>query len=323
LMESNPHHLEGDVFTHTMMVFNTAVNWNMDFKVQIAALLHDIAKPYTREVFFKDGINKVSFRNHEALGFYRSLDILRKVYSDILSDRDIMNIATVIAHHTSLFQYRAKTNKYSSLAEYVGKAFGHYDYDAIGILNALSYCDSDGRISKDGMVHYMSSIDGYEDHISEQYVSDKKLTLLVGPPNAGKNYYLDNTFFDGDTVSISRDDIVMELGEGTYNECWKSVDHSEVDRILNKRFNTSLKEGKNIIVNMTNMSKKSRRRWINPARQKDYMVEAVVFYTSYDTIMERNNNREGKYIPTDVIVNMMKSFCYPTYEEVDNIVEVI
>lgn len=53
--ELNPFHLEGDVWSHTMMSCNQAVNQNKN--TQIAALLHDIGKPFTRK------------ENHEAAVF--------------------------------------------------------------------------------------------------------------------------------------------------------------------------------------------------------------------------------------------------------------
>ena len=44
----NPYHIEGSIWTHTMMVCNMAKTRNK--LVQWACLLHDIAKPFTKEI---------------------------------------------------------------------------------------------------------------------------------------------------------------------------------------------------------------------------------------------------------------------------------
>jgi len=66
------YHKEGDVYTHTMMVLE-----NSDKTVcgQLAALLHDVGKPATREII--DG--KVRFIGHEEVSAYMAKDILDRL----------------------------------------------------------------------------------------------------------------------------------------------------------------------------------------------------------------------------------------------------
>ena len=74
-----------------------------------------------------------------------------------------------------------------------------------------------------------------------------------------------------------------------------------------------------IIVDMTNVSRKSRRKWLNTV-PKYYKKKAVVFATEYDEIYARNEKRfqeTGKNIPDFVISNMMKGFMIPDYSEAD------
>ena len=67
-----------------------------------------------------------------------------------------------------------------------------------------------------------------EKEVKTQVISGA-ITLLIGPPRAGKSTYCKNHFdYDGTTdrippTIISRDDMVMKYGVGeTYSEKWKS-----------------------------------------------------------------------------------------------------
>ena len=63
--ETNPYHIEGDCWSHTMMVCKIAELQNYDRVVQVAALLHDIGKPRSRKINHKN--NHIQFFGHEAL----------------------------------------------------------------------------------------------------------------------------------------------------------------------------------------------------------------------------------------------------------------
>jgi len=111
----------------------------------------------------------------------------------------------------------------------------------------------------------------------------------------------------------------------TYSEIWKYLEdndlHKEVDAIEQSIFKEAVKDRKNIVVDRTNMSRKSRRKWLTNV-PKDYFKEAVVFATVYEDVYSRNKKRAqetGKNITNHLIGNMMRQFIIPTYDEVDNI----
>lgn len=321
----NPHHLEGSVWSHTMMVYNQAKPHSL--AVKIASLLHDIGKPACREVVEKNGVHKVRYNGHEGMSFYKSIDVLKNTYGNIISRETIRDIAVAIANHTAFFSWK-NGSKCDSIRQYAGEAFGHHYRDVVLLLNDLAYCDSTGRISLDGANYNRFAVNGYLDYSKNIKYTKKTLTLLVGPPNAGKSTYIQSVANDSNVNVLSRDDLVMYHSNAwkhgyTYTEAWKNVNHSLVDSELQKNFHEALKNDNEIVIDMTNMSKKARRKWINPARQNGYNVKIVVFFTGYDTIMERNKNREGKFIPENVIHSMMSGFTYPLFDEADIIYEVM
>lgn len=67
-LESDEHHRHKDVYEHTLIVLEQAIELEEsgpDLTLRLAALLHDIGKPRTRR-FEKDG--RVSFHHHEVVG---------------------------------------------------------------------------------------------------------------------------------------------------------------------------------------------------------------------------------------------------------------
>jgi poly(A) polymerase len=67
-LESDEHHRHKDVYEHSLIVLEQAIDLEQDgpdLTLRLAALLHDIGKPRTRR-FEKDG--RVSFHHHEVVG---------------------------------------------------------------------------------------------------------------------------------------------------------------------------------------------------------------------------------------------------------------
>ena len=63
--EVNPYHIEGDCWSHTMMVCKVAQLKKYDRVVLLSALLHDIGKPQSRKIDHQK--NHVLFWGHEEL----------------------------------------------------------------------------------------------------------------------------------------------------------------------------------------------------------------------------------------------------------------
>lgn len=300
----NPYHLEGDVFCHTMMVCKQAEN--MPYEVQIAALLHDIGKPSTRKVNPKNG--RVSFYNHDAVSAFMSLEILNREELGLSKEQKIL-IFNLIALHTQI--YKLSVEQLASIG----------DLNLIDYLIRLGKADHEGRFHS----HEGSEIPTIEDVMREfefakMKETSKEVHIMCGLPASGKSTWVDDFTKNKNLVQvISRDETIQDLKPDLpYDVAWKEVDQKKVDRLLQQRFNyNKTKDFKHIdyyVVDMTHMSKKSRKRSLSHFGS-EYKKICHVFLTDLPTIHLRNSKREGKVIGKDVYEKMMRSFYPPTYAE--------
>lgn len=137
--------------------------------------------------------------------------------------------------------------------------------------------------------------------------------FLVGPPMSGKDTFINNNEdILSDFVVISRDQIVLDVyGSDDYDLAFKSVNQKEVDRILKFTIETSIKDKRNVIINMTNLTRKRRIGTLDMFTD-DYSSIAILFPILDDEEYQRRNRKrqleENKTIPEGVLRNMIKSY---------------
>jgi predicted kinase len=142
--------------------------------------------------------------------------------------------------------------------------------------------------------------------------------VLIGPPLSGKDTWIRKNFTNDEIVMISRDQIVLDVyGSDNYDEAFKNVNQKEVDSELQRQLRQSAQDGKNVIINMTNMTSKRRSHNLSHFGN-DYTKMAVIFpILDWSEYVLRNNKRkqeEQKFIPEQVIRNMIGSY-QPIREE--------
>lgn len=319
----NPYHLEGDVHTHTQMVLREAEKANASVEVIWACLLHDIGKPDSREEV--SDRKRARFIGHEGLSVYQSISILKNAG---LSDQSIILILNMISLHSDLFDVAEK-----GLDDFATKYQGNKN-----LAEQLSYlvsCDMLGRfmaLEKEPTVltrqDFLKTMKEWVQLIEPiPFVNPNKpvVTLLIGPPCAGKSTYLVKNL-QGQKV-FSRDQVIMELGEGkNYTDAYHSVDMNKVDHVFNSQLREAGQGSESVVIDMTAMSPKGRRRLLGSFSDKTFTKKAVVFYTDYDLLLKRNRKRmdeTGKFIPEKVIKQMCQNFTTPTFVEFDLIEYVI
>jgi poly(A) polymerase len=124
-MEQDPHHRHKDVLEHTFAVVDKA---SPDLKLRLAALLHDIGKPETRQF----GPEGVTFHHHEVVGARMARHRLR----ELRYPKEVVGDVSQLVH----MHLRPHTLKLgwtdSAVRRYVRDA-GHL----LDTLNALVRCD--------------------------------------------------------------------------------------------------------------------------------------------------------------------------------------
>lgn len=301
----NPYHKEGNVWTHTCMVAKQAERYCLE--VQIAAWLHDIGKPMVMLPNHEKQRN--TFVGHESASAILAPEIIDRIVRDFNVNVDKRVIIEMIALHLTPY-HLSKEELTSRLVN-----------NSILKTSLLQLADADhnGRFGIGERVTDPSEIPdttkGYEKK------EDRYLYILIGLPNSGKSSYV-NTFINLENIDIiSRDSVVMELGKGdTYDEKWKNVDQKKVDSVLMDRFTKAVKGTKDVVIDMTNLSRKSRRKWLCSV-PKTINKRAIVFFPHFMRIIEREYKRsiDGKSIPDHVYDSMCKSFSPPMYDEFDTI----
>jgi len=102
--ETNPYHVEGDCWSHTMMVCKIAQLKGFDKVVQVTALLHDIGKPNSRKINPLN--NHVQFFGHEEL----SAEMAKPLVADLV-EREMITVSEseevlkLIAFHGDFYRH--------------------------------------------------------------------------------------------------------------------------------------------------------------------------------------------------------------------------
>lgn len=317
-MEPNAYHMEGSVGVHTEMVMKQAMNFHM-LEIMIAAQLHDIGKTKVWED--RHDSRRRRFTNHEAVSVFMAKPILEKLQETYIFDAEM--VLKIIGFHGSLYNYFADGRINPKHFQKIASMFNRCE---LQMLRDFYVCDHEGRIQEipkgniEDVVSDFNTIINSIEYEGTKIISDKKLTVLIGLPRSGKSTFLAD-FVTNETI-VSRDNLVMKHGVGdTYSEKWKSLDDATqklIDKELMEGFHTATKEGKSVIVDMTNMSKKSRRKWLNDNKVKLYFKVAQVFIEPKEVLMSRMT--VDKNIPEKVIDSMSRSFVFPDYSEFNQIV---
>lgn len=139
---------------------------------------------------------------------------------------------------------------------------------------------------------------------------EQKFLLTVGLPASGKTTLAQELMEDrNDIVYLSSDLLRLELFGNIDDQEHNSVVFEE----MRKRTIDAFKNGKHVIYDATNISRK-RRRALLQQLPKDIHKTAVYMSTEFKTVIKQNKNRE-RVVPYHVIERMYKNLQIPIYSE--------
>ncbi|WP_373070632.1 AAA family ATPase [Sulfurimonas sp.] len=320
---TNLHHLEGDVWSHTMLSFSKGLNFEVSKVILLSLFFHDIGRIKTRHIN-KDG--SLSFGDFEGVSCFIAVEMLNKLD---LSENEKVKILKIIMYQYNVIDFV----KYDDISweKFVEK----YKYDEELVKDLFSYvkCDLFGRfIDKSKAKYYnLNKILTYEKkasslniQIPQKDIAKKDVYILVGLPCAGKSTWIEQNFPNSHV--ISRDDTVSEIGkrhnvytydESSYLEDTNEDISREVDALYNQLIKESFEINLPVIIDNTSVTISKRKKWID--KYKDtHNVYAVVFLKSYQQVIDCNTKRtksENKTVDHETILKQMINFRIPMLNE--------
>lgn len=294
--EGSPYHKEGSFLKHLEMVYDISKIF-YDLELSIACLLHDIGKPFCR--FYDTEKNVTRFNGHESLSVFIAIDVLDILTKDEkYKDIDKIRILKLIQRHADPYKFSKE------------KLLKLYTKSEMQDVCRIHFCDTKGRLPEKEPT--LIDISDFEFIKEPKYTSSKMFVVLHGVPCSGKSTYIETlnksenlTEYEKnfkDFRVLSRDEIVMKFAELNNLTYKKSFDKFK-DKI-NKEYQKRFSELKycDIIVDGTNISEKSRRKF------KNRNVLVITFLVGFNEIFKRNSKRLNKKLENYVIINFMKNF---------------
>ena len=177
-LETDEHHHHKDVYEHTLTVVEQAIDYESDYGLEgdlilrLAALMHDVGKPATRN--FEPG-GAVSFYNHDLVG----ARITKKRLQALRFDSDtIKAVSLLIELHLRFFGYTEQSWSDSAVRRYVRDAG-----DQLLRLHALTRADVTTR-NKRKAERLSHAYDDLENRIAE--ISAKEELDAIRPDLNGE-----------------------------------------------------------------------------------------------------------------------------------------
>ncbi len=151
-------------------------------------------------------------------------------------------------------------------------------------------------------------------------MSDKLIVwLLVGAPGSGKSTF-GKTLVEGDprVVRVCPDEFRALIGGSESNQ---AVSYPAFEATYNA-LRCYLDNGKCVVVDATNMYRKSRKKFIQIARSRGAQVIAMVFELPKETLLKNIAKRVasgGRNVSEKVVDDMLARYQRPDETEVDKV----
>ena len=318
----NYHHLEGDVWSHTMMAYQNAIRNGANDYVKYAILLHDIGRVITR----KRNKEKeyISFGDFEGVSIYIGIGILN---STNLSVKEKIRVLKIVSYHYTIIDHV----KFAEPSKDEIISIFKYEEELLVDLSNYVKCDLLGRIVESSKLKYydINNLNNFINYCKNLKINkvieiekENSVTILVGPPCSQKSTFI-KSINDKKTIVINRDSCVEEVGKRygkhSYDESYYFMKDNknikeEVDNLDEYREDIAKNSiNKNIIIDNPNLTIKSRKEWID-AFKDTHNIKVVLFLTKFEKLIICNQTRSKKISKTVTekeLINKLKTFVFP------------
>ncbi len=138
------------------------------------------------------------------------------------------------------------------------------------------------------------------------------LYVMIGIPGSGKSTYAKKLSKEIGCNVYSSDEIRKELCGDQQN----LKNDKEVWKLLKSRMREDLLNGKDCIVDATNISKKKRFAYFEYIKDVPCEKVAVLVDTPFEECLKRNKERpKEQFVPYPAICNLRKAYQEPTLDE--------
>jgi len=320
----NLHHLEGDVWSHTLLSYSKGLQFKLSNTILFALLLHDIGRVYTR--YINKDKETVHFGDFEGVSCFVALDILKDFH---LSNNEKIDILKIIMNQYTIIDFV----KYDEVSWHEFKKQFLYDENLLQNLFSYVKCDLFGRIIDSTKEHYydLKKIQKYEiksnslqKRMKELQKRQKDVYILIGLPCSGKSTWRSEHL--SDTHVVSRDLCIDIIGKKykkeTHDAAYLLQDKDEniaqeVDSLFEKMIEESYSTKKAIVIDNLSLSMKNRAGWIKKYH-KTHNIHGVLFLKSYIDLIDCDQQRsqnENKTIGHDLLLKHMMRFRFPLLNE--------
>jgi predicted kinase len=338
--EDSPWHREESVAIHTEMVCyefeEMAAKLTMSHDTFIitylSLLFHDTGKPPCKVVKFKPERGHYNaFHGHEMQSARLWEDYFvsnHKLFKDWLTVEDAYKVMWMIENHLPYdVMHNDKKMDYlrTAMAGNLGDSWQGFGYHLLS--------DTYGRISDDAK-EKRAKTELFVDMMNSANVAEPRFTegdaptvsLLVGASGSGKSSSVGVMTIAG-FKHYSFDDIRIELAKkkipeimakakspaDEYHKAWTYCDthRSEFGHYADVEYIKLIKNYDSIVVDNTNVSRKSRTKFIVEAKKRGYNVEAVMFPVAKEQILSRQHSRTDKNVPDDAVLRQYNFISIP------------
>lgn len=357
-VEDSPWHREGNVGIHTNMVvsqylaLNNSDDWNEDYSKSnnhtnllgaFACAFHDVGKPAAMErKYTEERGHYNAFAGHEPVSA-RLWENWAVENWDMLVDRfrfngkDLYIVGWMVENH--LPWGLKKDAKLDSLGLTIALNEVHNTFFDVLMADTL------GRISDDHPDKIAKSqawVDAMRQRaraVGIEYLgrSDKKsgqpkIVIPIGASGSGKTTVFNENFadfehFSWDTSRIQFTEENLGFADGLSDENkyriafdYCNENRDEFTKYWQAQFHQLIKDGKNIYVDNTNLSKKRRKFFLDAVMHKGYKTTAVIMPVTLKTVLERQKTRTDKTVPEGAVMQHYMAMQYPWYGEFDEII---